>query len=200
MMKEGGFFSYGMEDESRMDFDVAPLDTYAERITMGIAFLGGILMLPILFAYISNMRWYGLFIPAVFALMLALFLTLTYAAQPTKYQIREHMLIVRRRWFRALKIPIASLTGTMLATPLAQLTQFRFAFNPGVFGYQGPFDLEPFGQVFFMATNRERLVAVSRFSAPPLILSPARPRAFIDGLTEHLIQLPETPTEPSQEL
>jgi hypothetical protein len=176
-----------------MDFDVAPLDSYAERITMGIAFLGGVLMLPILFAYLSNMRWYGLFIPAVFALLLALFLTLTYAAQPTLYRVQGDMLIVQRRWLRALKIPIANITGTMLATPLVHMlhSRLRFAFNPGVFGYQGPFTLEPYGQVFFLATNRERFVAIARVAAPPLIISPARPRAFIDNLTERLIQLPE---------
>ena len=60
----------------------------------------------------------------------------------------------------------------------------RFAFNPGIFGYQGPFRLDPLGHVFFLATNRERLVSVARNSAVPLILSPNMPRAFVDALNE----------------
>jgi len=35
-------------------YDVAPLDPYAERITSGIAMLGGVLMLPTLFLYLSG--------------------------------------------------------------------------------------------------------------------------------------------------
>jgi hypothetical protein len=177
-----------------MMFEVAPLDTYAERITIGLAYLGGLLMLPVLFAYLSNMRWYGLYIPATFALLLAIFMTLTYAAQPSEYRIEEDTFIVKRRWLRALKIPVSDIMGASPATPLANVPRagFRFMFNPGVFGYQGPFHLDPYGQVFFMATNRERLVALARISGPPLILSPARPRGFIDALTEKLLETGRT--------
>jgi hypothetical protein len=66
-------------------------------------------------------------------------------------------------------------------------TGLRRAFNAGVFGYQGPFQLDPYGMVFFIATNRTRLVAVARMVDAPLILSPARPREFVDALREALM-------------
>lgn len=169
-----------------MKFEVAPLDSYAVRITHGLAYLGGLLMLPLLFAYLSNLRWGGLLTPVALALPLALFLLLAYAIQPVEYIVEAERLVVRRRWFRALKIPLDRITGVSMASALADVPRrgLRFAFNPGVFGYQGPFRLAPYGETFFLATNRERLVALARVTAPPLILSPARPRDFIDALNE----------------
>lgn len=170
-----------------MKFDTAPLDSYAERITTGVAYLGGLLTLPLFFAYLSNLRWGGLLIPSALALPIALFLLLAYAFQPTSYTIEEDQLVIQRRWMRALKIPFEKITGVSSAPTLAGMPRagLRFAFNPGVFGYQGPFRLDPYGQAFFLATNRERLVALARQSAPPLIISPAQPRAFIDALNDH---------------
>lgn len=174
-------------------FDVAPLDGYAQRVTSGVAYVGGVLMLPILFAYLGNVRWYGLFLPAAFAFLLAVFLLLTYAAQPISYRVEQSHLVVRRRWMRPLSLPLAGIIGVSLASSLAGVPHagFRFTFNPGVFGYQGPFHLEPFGAVFFLATNREKLIAVGRRGDVPLILSPMQPRAFIDALREKT-----TPTPP----
>ena len=59
----------------------------------------------------------------------------------------------------------------------------RFAFNAGIFGYQGPFRLAPYGEVFFLATDRARLVAVAR----------DRQRGVALGAAEHLAK----PVEPS---
>jgi hypothetical protein len=177
-----------------MSFDVAPLDRYAARITTGVAYLGGLLMLPILFAYVSNMRWSGLLIPSAFALTLAIFLLMAYAFQPVAYKIEDGMLVIQRRWVRAIRISLDRITGVSAAPTLADMprTGLRFAFNPGIFGYQGPFRLAPYGMAFFLATNRERLVAVARLADPPLILSPARPRDFIEALnsqrTKHALQ------------
>jgi hypothetical protein len=178
-----------------MHFDVAPLDSYATRITSGVAYLGGILMLPLLFAYLSNQRWGGLLIPVAFAVVLALFLVLAYAAQPTAYIIEEQALVVRRRWWRRLRVPFKEISGVSVASTLADVPQrgLRFAFNPGIFGYQGPFFLAPYGQVFFLATSREHLVSLARQSATPLIISPARHRAFIDTMQQHL----EAQSQPS---
>jgi hypothetical protein len=176
-----------------MHFDAAPLDSYATRITSGVAYLGGILMLPLLFAYLSNQRWGGLLIPVAFAVALALFLVLAYAAQPTAYIIEEHTLVVQRRWWRRLRVPLKEISGVSVASTLADVPQrgLRFAFNPGVFGYQGPFFLAPYGQVFFLATSREHLVSLARQAATPLIISPARHRAFIDTMHQHLEAQPQ---------
>jgi hypothetical protein len=184
-----------------MSFAAAPMDSYATRITSGVAYLGGLLMLPLLFAYLSNLRWGGLLIPVALAVALAVFLVLAYAGQPLAYTIEEKQLIIRRRWFRALKIPLHQVNGVSLASALANVPQqgLRFAFNPGVFGYQGPFYLAPYGRAFFLATNRERLLSIARLPAPPLIVSPARPRAFMDALREALSESDTPPPQPEQQ-
>ncbi|NJP06698.1 MAG: hypothetical protein HC837_14275 [Chloroflexaceae bacterium] len=171
-------------------FLTASLDPYAQRITMGVSYLGGMLMLPLLFAYLSNLRWDGLLITTVFALSLAAVLVLAYAAAPTAYLIDDQHLTIRRRWWRSLKIPLKQVSGVSLATTLSDIPRsgLRFAFNPGLFGYQGPFRLQPYGRVFFLATSREHLVAVARGVTPPLIISPARPRAFIEALNEQRLK------------
>ncbi|NJL05307.1 MAG: hypothetical protein HC911_10505 [Chloroflexaceae bacterium] len=162
-------------------FIAAPLDAYAERITTGVAYFGGILLLPLLFAYLSNNRWGGLLIPTAVALLIALFLLLTYLSQPTRYSIEGEQLVIRQRWFMPLRIPLKQISGVSFVPQLAQIPQhgIRFGFNPGVHGYQGPFYLTDFGRVFMLATNRERLVALARYPAEPLIISPANPRDFV---------------------
>ena len=178
-------------------FDSAPLDTYAERITTGIAMLGGILMLPALFWFLSGIHFRGVIIPVAIAVALAAWLLLNYAVQPTGYSIETEQLVIRRRWARRMRIPFKEITGVSIATALADVPRFglRRSFNAGVFGYQGPFQLDPYGTVFFVATNREQLVAIARRSSSPLILSPARPREFVDALREAIIATPQ-PKQP----
>ncbi len=183
-------------------FQVAPLDPYAERITTGVAYLGGVLLLPLLFAYLSNLRWGGLLIPTTVALLLALFLLLTYLAQPTRYSIEGEQLVVRQRLLPALRVPLKSISGVSFVPQLASIPRhgIRFAFNPGVHGYQGPFYLADFGRVFMLATHRERLVALARYPADPLIISPANPRDFIQAIRSHMpagrgVEQPAPPPE-----
>ncbi len=167
-------------------FEAAPLDQYALRLTTGLAYLGGLLMLPLLFAYLANLRWEGLLIPVALAVAVALFLLLTYAFQPRRYELTPDALLVRRRLWRPLRVPLEIVTGASPASNLADVPVrgLRFAFNAGIFGYQGPFRLAPYGEVFFLATNRARLVAVARQGRTSLILSPASPRAFVEALNE----------------
>ena len=179
-------------------YPVAPLDRYAEQITSGIAMLGGVLMLPTLFLYLSGFLLTGVgvtgaLITAAVALALAAWLVLNYAVQPTSYEIQADRVLIRRRWARAMPLPFKQITGVSTAAALADVPRFglRRSFNAGVYGYQGPFQLEPYGGVFFVATNRERLVALARRDRLPLILSPARPREFVEALRETLIKLPE---------
>lgn len=176
-----------------MSFDVAPFDDHATRITTGAAFAGGVLLMPLLFAILSNTRWYGLFISAGFALAIAVFLFLAYAGQPVTYTVEETHLRIYRRWLRPLSVPLEDIEGVSSAPMLTDVPRagMRFAFNSGIFGYQGPLDLEGYGRVFFLATNRERLIAVVRPGALPLILSPARPRAFLEKLNEQRIKAQE---------
>lgn len=177
------------------EFNVAPLDSYAERITTGLSLLGGVLMLPTLFLYLSGFLFEGIaptgaLITSAVAVAVAAWLLLNYAVQPTRYVIEAERLVIRRRLARPLRVPLAQLTGVSPAAGLADMPRFglRRSFNAGVYGYQGPFRLAPYGAVFFAATNRERLVAVARLSDPPLIVSPARPRDFVEALREAMIR------------
>ena len=174
-----------------MSFPAAPLDGYAARITTGLAYLGGLLSLPLFFAYLANLRWAALAIPSLVALPLAAFLLFAYAQQPTEYRIDDDALVVRRRRWRALRVPFADISGVSLAPALADVPRrgLRFAFNPGVFGYQGPFQLDQLGRGFFLATNRERLVAVGRHAAVSLVISPESPRAFVEALNDRRSQI-----------
>lgn len=173
----------------RKSFEAAPLDSYAERITTGIALFGGVLMLPALFWFLSGIHFDGVVIPVAMAVALAGWLLLNYAVQPTVYEIEAGVLVIRRRLVFAMRIPFDRITGVSVASALADVPRFglRRSFNAGVFGYQGPFQLDPYGAVFFVATNRERLVAVACVSGPPLLLSPARPREFVDALRERMM-------------
>jgi hypothetical protein len=186
-----------MQVKKPQEFAVAALDSYAERITSGISMLGGILMLPTLFLYLSGFLFEGIastgaVITAATAVALAAWLVMNYAVQPTRYLIDGEHLVLRRRWARAIRVPLKEITGVSLTTGMADMPRFglRRSFNAGVFGYQGPFRLEPYGSVFFVATNRERLVAIARLAEPPLILSPARPRDFVEALREARLHQP----------
>ncbi len=179
-------------------FNTAPLDSYAERITIGIAGLGSLLTLPALFLFLSGLLRDGFgvtgaLVTAATAAVLVVWLMLNYAVQPINYAIEDDQITIRRRWGRPVRVPMKEIAGVSLASVLGDVPRFglRRSFNAGVFGYQGPFQLDPYGSVFFMATNRERLVAVARSNGLTLILSPARPRDFVESLREALIRKAE---------
>jgi hypothetical protein len=185
-------------------FEAAQLDRYAERITTGIAMVGGILMLPALFWFLSGILLYGIAIPGVVissatGVAMGVWLTLNYAVQPVSYTLLGDVLLIKRRWVGTLRIPLRDILGVSPAAALADVPRkgLRQSFNAGVFGYNGPFQLEQYGKVFFSATDRERLVAVARRNQLTLIVSPARPRDFIETIREEIIRVaeaaPETP-------
>lgn len=169
-------------------FDAAPLDSYAERITTGVALVGGVLMLPALFSFLSGIQAGAVIIGVALAAALAAFLFLNYAVQPTRYEIEADRLLVRRRLWRRTAVPYKRILGVSEAAAMADVPRFglRQAFNAGVFGYEGPFQLDPYGRIFLSATNRERLVALARLESMPLLISPARPKAFVEALRETL--------------
>jgi hypothetical protein len=188
--------------QARTTFDAAPLDRYAEQITTGVAMLGGLLLLPLLFLYLSGLLFegvnlIGVLIPVAVAAALFVWLLLSYAVQPIRYDIEDKALLVRRHWSRPMRVPFKEIIAVSPANALADVPRFglRRSFNAGIFGYQGPFRLEPYGAVFFMATHRERLVALARPNLPPLILSPARPADFIEELRAALTRFHSLPLE-----
>ena len=190
---------------SSQRYNAAGLDPYAERITMGIAMVGGILTLPALFWYLSGMLQYRIAVPGVVissavALAMIVWLTLNYAVQPIEYILEDETLVIRRRWARRMRVKLKDITGASPATALADVPRMglRRSFNAGVFGYQGPFELEPYGRIFFAATNRQRLVALARRNGPPLIVSPERPHDFVSAVREALLQKAEQPADETE--
>jgi Bacterial PH domain len=188
-----------MQKKNPAPFEAAPLDPYAERITTGIAMVGGVLMLPALFWFLSGIVIYGVAIPGIAissatGVAMATWLTLNYAVQPTSYELRGDQLLIHRRWARDRRIPLRDILGVSPAPALADVPRrgLRQSFNAGVFGYHGPFQLEQYGNVFFSATDRARLVAIALRDKLPLIVSPHRPRDFTEALREALIQQAET--------
>jgi hypothetical protein len=165
-------------------FEAAPLDDYAARITTGLAYLGGILLLPLLFSFLSFIPIPGLVIPAGLSLALLAFLLVCYCMQPLVYEVGPDKVLVRRRFWPAMKIPFSEIQMVSIAAGMADVPRLgvRSAFNAGVFGYLGPFQLQPYGRVFFVATNCRRLVAIARYNKLPLLLSPLQSNAFLDAL------------------
>lgn len=171
-------------------FDAAPLDGYAERITTGVALIGGVLMLPALFSFLSGVQAEAVVVAVAIAAALAAFLFLNFAVQPVRYEIEQDRLLIRRRLWRRMVVPYKRILGVSEATAMADVPRFglRQAFNAGIFGYEGPFQLDPYGRVFLSATNRERLVALARLDNTPLLISPARPKPFVEALREAIAQ------------
>lgn len=164
-------------------FTVADLDPYARRITVGVAYLGGLLALPMLFAYLADLRWDGLLVPLALAAALAVFLLLAYAFQARQLRLTADALVIERRLAPAWRIAYREISGVSPAAGLDDLARrrARWGLNAGVFGYLGPFSLAPYGRISLLATDLTRLVAVARPGHLPLLLSPHAPRAFIEA-------------------
>lgn len=108
-------------------FTPAPLDDYAAKVTYGLAYLGGLLVLPQFFAYLANLRWNGLQVPLGLAAALACYLLLSYAFQPRAYRIDADALVIERRWAPALSIPFDHISGVSLASGLADMPVSDYA-------------------------------------------------------------------------
>ncbi len=178
-------------------FEAAALDQYARQVTMGVALLGGVLLLPVLFLYLSGLLLRGVgttgaLLAAGIALALLLWLLLSYAAAAQRYTIGADTLVIKRRWLRAIRVPLASVVAVMPTTQLAgdnvRALGVRRVLNFGVFGYAGRITLEPYGGAYFCATNRGRLVVVARVQQQALLLSPERPQMFVEALRAALMQ------------
>ena len=176
--------SVSSSSSAEQTFAVAGLDRYAQQISNGVAYLGGVLTLPLLFAYLAGLRWDGLLVPSALALALAVFLLLSYAFQARRLRVTAGGLIIERRLAPAWRIAYRDISGVSVAAGLDDLARrrARWGFNAGVFGYMGPFSLAPYGRISLLATDLTRLAAIARPGAPPLLISPQAPRAFVEAL------------------
>ena len=96
--------------------------------------------------------------------------------------------MIERRWQRAVRIGYETIEAVTVLPVAADMRATRFAFNAGVFGYQGPFISERYGRFFAYATDRDKTVAIARRGAPMLVVSPLLPFAFVGALREALTQ------------
>lgn len=169
-------------------YETAPLDAYTQQITQGVVFVGGALTLPGLFLGLSGLLqygsgMYGVLISAAVAATVLMYVWLAWAGMPVRLEIHADALIIKRRWWRRIRVP---LTEVQTVTRLVDfdIRRERWGFNRGVFGYQGPAASQRYGRLFCMATDRERVVALVRPDQRMLLVSPAQPAGFIYALQD----------------
>jgi hypothetical protein len=171
----------------------APLDTISQRLTQGFVLVGGISTLPALFLALSGLlmypiAFYGAVVCAAVAAGFLTFLVLSWAGMAIQIQIETDACVIERRWQRPVRIPFDTIEAVTVLPVSIDMRATRFAFNSGVFGYQGPFISERYGRFFAYATDRDKTVAIARRGAPMLIVSPLLPFAFVGALREALTQ------------
>jgi len=172
-------------------FDCAPLDTYAQRITQGFVFVGGTLTLPGLFLALSGLlnyqiAYYGAVISGAVAATLLVFVWLSWAGMPLTLEVHTDQLIIKRRWWRAIRVPFHAVEAVTILNVATDLQRTARAFNAGVFGYQGPFTSARYGRLFCMVTDRDRTIAIARHHDRILIVSPYQPTTFMATLRESM--------------
>lgn len=170
-------------------FDCAPIDSYAQRVTQGFVFVGGTLTLPGLFLALSGLvnyqiAYYGAIVSGAVAATLLVFVWLAWAGMPITLEIHADQLIIKRRWWRTIRIPYQSIEAITLLNVANDLQRSARAFNAGVFGYQGPFVSPRYGRLFCMVTDRDRTIVIARHQSTIFIVSPAQPSAFLAALRE----------------
>ena len=170
-------------------FDCAPIDAYAQRITQGFVFVGGTLTLPGLFLALSGLltsqiAYYGAIVSGSVAAALLVFVWLAWAGMPLSLEIHADQLIIKRRWWRAIRVPYRTIEAITILNVATDLERSARAFNAGVFGYQGPFVSTRYGRLFCMVTDRDRTIAIARHHTPVLLVSPDQPSAFMAALRE----------------
>lgn len=172
-------------------FDCAPIDTYAQRITQGFVFVGGTLTFPGLFLALSGLlnyqiAYYGAVISGAVAATLLVFVWLAWAGMPMSLEIQAEQLVIKRRWWRAIRVPFTAIEAVTILNVANDLQRTARAFNAGVFGYQGPFISLRYGKLFCMVTDRDRTIAIARHQSTILVVSPHQPSAFLMALREAL--------------
>lgn len=172
-------------------FDYAPIDSDAQRITQGFVFVGGILTLPGLFLALSGLlnnqiAYYGAIISGTIAAIFLLVVWFSWAGMPILLEIHADQLVIKRRWWRTIRIPYRTIEALTVLNVTTDLQRSTRAFNAGVFGYQGTFMSDRYGQLFCMVTDRDRTISIARHLAPILVVSPYQPSAFLAALRESM--------------
>jgi hypothetical protein len=168
-------------------YEPAPLDAATQQTTQQVVYMGSILTLPSLFLALSGLLRYEIayYIALGCCLMAAVILGYVgwrWAGQVRLIELTDTHLIVRRRIWRALSVPLAHINAVAVTPNAIDIVASRWRTGAGVFGYVGTFTSPRYGRMHGLASDRERLVAISRSAALLLMLSPADPLQFVDGV------------------
>lgn len=170
-------------------YESALLDNHAQQITQRVVFVGGGLTLPGLFLALSGLvryeiAYYGAVISGVLAALWLLFVWLMWAGQPTQLEVHADQVVIRRKWWRAVRIPCTQITAITRLPLTVEMRHVRWATNVGVFGYQGVFISKVYGRFQCLASERDCLVAISRTNGLLFVVSPFQPAVFVAAVRE----------------
>lgn len=170
-------------------YESALLDNHAQQLTQRVVFVGGALTLPGLFLALSGlvryeMAYYGAIASGVLAAMVLLVVWWMWAGQPAQLEVHADQLVIKRKWWRALRIPFTQITAITRLPLTVEMRHVRWATNVGVFGYQGVFISKLYGRYQCLATDRDCLVAISRTNGLLVVVSPFQPAVFVAAARE----------------
>jgi hypothetical protein len=170
-------------------YESALLDNHAQQLTQRVVFVGGALTLPGLFLALSGlvryeMAYYGAIASGVLAAIVLLVVWWMWAGQPAQLEVHADQLIIRRKWWRATRIPFTQITAITRLPLTVEMRHVRWATNVGVFGYQGVFISKLYGRYQCLSTDRDCLVAISRTNGLLVVVSPFQPAVFVAAARE----------------
>lgn len=170
-------------------YESALLDNHAQQLTQRVVFVGGALTLPGLFLALSGlvryeMAYYGAIASGVLAAIVLLVVWWMWAGQPAQLEVHADQLVIKRKWWRALRIPFTQITALTRLPLTVEMRHVRWATNVGVFGYQGVFISKLYGRYQCLATDRDCLVAISRTNGLLVVVSPFQPAVFVAAARE----------------
>jgi hypothetical protein len=191
MIGKSEFLTKGKCVTTPQIFDCAQIDDDAQRVTQGFVFVGGVLTLPGLFLALSGLMntqiaYYGAIISGIVAAVFLMFVWWSWAGVPLSLEIHADQLVIKRRWWRAIRVPYRTIEAVTILNVATDLQRSARALNAGVFGYQGSFTSARYGRLFCMVTDRDRTIAIARHQSAILIVSPYQPSAFLAALRESI--------------
>jgi hypothetical protein len=146
------------------------------RVTSGlfVAVLVAALVLPVLLGPRTG--------PVAWLLLAALAVTLpTWALAPRGLAVGGAQLLVERRAWRPVRIPLSSIEEVGELPPGLARGSLRIGASGGAFGYYGRFRNAALGTYRMYATRTERLVLL-RGGGATWLVSPDRPEAFVEAV------------------
>jgi hypothetical protein len=105
-----------------------------------------------------------------------------YASTPLGYALDDTALVIDRKAFRPVRIPLNAITAARPLPAAVMAHAMRVYGTGGLFGWTGNYRLRDLGSVSMHATSLDRLILIERRRRRPIVISPAEPAAFLTGL------------------